>query len=85
MIADGDGARSVDAKCLDLRRRAEFGQKSTEASPAADVGANGDVEAAAALALLGRQVLAGSLAWDALDTVLADLDGEPPARERRGP
>jgi hypothetical protein len=38
--------------------------------------ASADPEAAAALALVGRQVLASSLAWDALEVALGELDTE---------
>lgn len=41
-------------------------------SPPVDAG-GGDPEAAAALALVGRQVLASSLVWDALEAELAEL------------
>jgi hypothetical protein len=60
--------RSDAHKYADARRRAEFGQNSPEGLSAA-----ADPEAAAALALVGRQVLAGSLVWDTLELALADL------------
>ncbi|WP_434042214.1 MULTISPECIES: hypothetical protein [Sorangium] len=60
--------RSGAAKCPDPRRRAEFGQNSPGALAAA-----ADPEAAAALALVGRQLLATSLGWDALEAAADEL------------
>ncbi|XXY23344.1 hypothetical protein WME88_27410 [Sorangium sp. So ce216] len=42
-------------------------------SPPVDAGGSADPEAAAALALVGRQVLASSLMWDALEAELDEI------------